>query len=325
MANLPSRDAIEAEFQRRIQRLFDATRREIDRKWKLHGKPEKADLEQILEGFRMALLSLVTPELEDIYTLALETNESIIGVAIDWSLVNERAANWARTYTFDKVRELTDLKRRVLQTSIDDFYRQGLDLGGLTRRMEREFGEKQAKVLAITETTRAASAGEVEYVQQLSKLGVEMIPYWVTNADDRVCPKCGPINNKRQGDGWTEYPPYHWGCRCWIRHKVVLPTGKALPQVSRDTYLPSLPMAQAAHAGFKHFEQSGFGLTSAGLLLAADIRERREVSLPAVRRIAAQWQRASSKSASDAVAQRLLGGNAAMKWASEIISEVGHG
>jgi hypothetical protein len=75
-------------------------------------------------------------------------------------------------------------------------------------------------MISITEVTRAASEGEQEIVNRLimDNPGIVAVDIWQTNRDDRVCPICGPRHNRKRGDGWTENPPAHPRCRCWLKH-----------------------------------------------------------------------------------------------------------
>lgn len=45
---------------------------------------------------------------------------------------------------------------------------------------------------------------------------VAMIPWsrWLTAADERVCPECGPLDGLVWPDGEGPVPPLHNNCRC---------------------------------------------------------------------------------------------------------------
>jgi hypothetical protein len=45
---------------------------------------------------------------------------------------------------------------------------------------------------------------------------MEAIAIWMTNNDDLVCPICAERNKQPRGSNWTENPPAHEGCRCWL-------------------------------------------------------------------------------------------------------------
>lgn len=90
------------------------------------------------------------------------------------------------------------------------------------------FSPGRAESIAYTETTRAASAGGLNYADRVRLLGsgnVRMI--WVTAKDDRVCWICKPLDGKDQ-DTWRvalnyiDGPPAHPRCRCSLRYEVAV-------------------------------------------------------------------------------------------------------
>lgn len=86
-----------------------------------------------------------------------------------------------------------------------------------------DFSPERAEAVAITETTEAISQGEHYGAAELAALAIMLIPVWVTEEDDRVCPICAPLNRERQ-NVWQGLfptgPPGHPNCRChmqWVR------------------------------------------------------------------------------------------------------------
>jgi hypothetical protein len=75
-------------------------------------------------------------------------------------------------------------------------------------------------MIAVTEVTRAAAEGEQRVVDQIiaDNPGMESIDIWLTNRDDITCPICAPRHQQPRGSNWTENPPAHPRCRCWLRH-----------------------------------------------------------------------------------------------------------
>jgi hypothetical protein len=77
----------------------------------------------------------------------------------------------------------------------------------------------RAKMIAITETTRAAAQATTSYKDYLAERGVNMIRVWNTENDEIVkeCPICYPLNGKTEDVWGAEYPagpPAHVNCRC---------------------------------------------------------------------------------------------------------------
>ncbi len=81
------------------------------------------------------------------------------------------------------------------------------------------FGRRRAETIAITSATEAATAGARAYRDLLREqydLDYELV--WYTAADERVCPICGALHQRRERD-WASYaagPPAHPRCRCGV-------------------------------------------------------------------------------------------------------------
>ena len=79
--------------------------------------------------------------------------------------------------------------------------------------------------IAITETTTGASVGEESAASQFLVVnGRLLLPYWQTERDEKVCPICGPLDDK-PGAEWRDRfpagPPAHPRCRCWKEWRAV--------------------------------------------------------------------------------------------------------
>lgn len=144
-------------------------------------------------------------------------------IAFEWGIVNTRAARWARAHTFDLVRQLNDTTRDKLQRATEKFFAEQLDMAGLRQLIEPSFGPARAKRIAETEVTRAAVQGELSLVAEVEQHGMRMIAVFNTSNDELVCPVCGPRNQKQRGQGWTDDPPAHPRCRCWLNHVPAMP------------------------------------------------------------------------------------------------------
>lgn len=140
-------------------------------------------------------------------------------IGVDWTLINERAAQWARQYTYDLVRGINQNTRAALQQKVASYFEDGLTIGDLRETIAPLFGSVRAEIIATTEVTRAAVNGELEIARGLREQGIQMIEVWNTRKDEIVCPICAPRNGKRRGDGWDVPPPGHPRCRCWLAHE----------------------------------------------------------------------------------------------------------
>lgn len=210
-----------AELERKLARVIGKQQQAEFRKlMNLLGDPpriENVPHEYWENGWR-SLQKEVEPVLLDIYMSQAEAMLGTISAGVDWTLINTTAANWASTYTYGLVRELTEKTRAGLQTIIPRFYQDGWDLGQLRKALSRWYSPVRADMIAITETTRAAVEGEKAVVDLLqSESGIVMIPIWQTNQDERVCPLCGPRHGKPITDG--KFPPKHPRCRCGVNYE----------------------------------------------------------------------------------------------------------
>lgn len=115
--------------------------------------------------------------------------------------------------TADRIKPIIEMYRTTPGMTIQDLQAAVLPLSDPMR----------AKMIAITETTRAASQATVQYKDYLGQRGIQMQRVWNTDADELVCPICtGAVYNvKLNGlteDQWpsevADGPPAHVNCRC---------------------------------------------------------------------------------------------------------------
>lgn len=176
--------------------------------------------------------------------LFLESAEQLADVAAagvsDWALVNQRAVDWARSYSYDlsylltgNTRDLIEqallaqpspAQQQLLREGISEHFTTQMTLGQLRERLAGAFGPVRAATIAITEVTRAAAQGEIALAEIMSRdIGARSVPVWQTRNDELVCPICGPRHGQPQGEGWTDPPPAHPRCRCGVNHRILLP------------------------------------------------------------------------------------------------------
>lgn len=212
---------MEKHWARAIARLGTSQRRKL---LKLLGDPPKLENlpPEFWDGHFNEWRGLLTPELERVFvdsaTLMLEAQPAI---GVDWALVNQDAADWARRYGAELVRGIDETTRRGVRDAVSDFYEEGLNMGQLREKIGRWYSPQRAFTIATTEVTRASVEGERAVVKELAADGIEMVEVWQTNNDELVCPICGPRHGQPKGSNWTEAdgPPAHPNCRCWITHE----------------------------------------------------------------------------------------------------------
>jgi hypothetical protein len=217
VAEIINRDEFEAKLARLLGRQFGA---EIRRLMEALGDPPR--IENIPAGFwddtSAELRGAVVPTLREIYIAQGEAMAAGFSIQPDWALVNTGAVEWASHYGFDLVRGINETTRDGISRAVQAYYRDGLNLGQLEDMLGVYYGPKRAERIAVTEVTRAAVQGERGVADQIMRENpsIEMIPFYVTNADDIVCPICGELD-KKQITEEADYPPKHPACRCWVR------------------------------------------------------------------------------------------------------------
>ena len=216
------------EAETRLKRKLDAFFKKMNDRIAgfLSTSPAWSDIpEAFWDEIQLGTLDILLPEMR---LLALEGAERLgekLPMAVNWELVNQRAVDAATNYAYNRVTNLTDTGRNLLQESISDFFDKGWTHEDLVNKLI-DFGEVRADMIATTETTRASAMGEYALSDELEAEGVKMIGVWHTENDELVCEICGPRDGMKEGDGWErigedgyEQPPAHVNCRCWVGHE----------------------------------------------------------------------------------------------------------
>lgn len=152
-------------------------------------------------------------------------------------MVSNRARAWSAQYSGELVRNIDATTQQGVRQAVERWYGNRESLPALRRDLEPMFGARRAKLIAQTETTRAASEGlRAGYRES----GVVTGMVWKTVNDEKVCPVCGGLDGTVVAidgafyDAMTpelqqvarrrfEVPPAHPGCRCRMRAQVVEP------------------------------------------------------------------------------------------------------
>jgi len=106
-----------------------------------------------------------------------------------------------------------------LDKAIRAFFSGGQTMGDLTKAVADIFGPEKAQEIAVTETTRAYSEAGRAAADRLRDEGFEILEIWNTTNDELVCELCD-LNGVKRGEGWTDYPPVHPGCRCSVGTEI---------------------------------------------------------------------------------------------------------
>ena len=170
---------------------------------------------------------------EQVERVIFGTQKQVVGIAIDWALANESAAEWAQNYAYDEfTAALEERIKSRLRKEIINFVRNDETFQSFSRRMASDamFGKARGQMIAVTEVTRAYAEGnKIAWRESGVTEGME----WNTANDELVCPICGPLDGDQvplddEFDGGFEAPPAHPRCRCWLTPVTVgdLETGQ---------------------------------------------------------------------------------------------------
>lgn len=207
------RDEAEKGLQRALEELFS--------KWApaLAERIKRGDTisdDDLTDGFRR----VIEPRLVE-----AATNEGIrlaaeVGVQFDIAVVNAAAQEWAKSYTYDLVKGLTETTQKVLRGAMEKYTTlPGMTIGELQALIEPAFGVVRAEMISITEITRAYSQATNHYQRELEDSGIRTTRVFHTSHDELVCPRCLPWNGKPESMWGLEYPsgpPLHTRCRCFL-------------------------------------------------------------------------------------------------------------
>jgi hypothetical protein len=218
MADLARRAELEQQLARELARL---QQRELTRLLQALGDPPTLENlnPEYWNEFSTTLRGELTPTLEKVYLASAEQRLDTMSVGVDWSIVNKNAADWARNYTFDLVRGITENTRAALQAKLPAYFEQGQTIGQLRNSLQDLFGPVRAGTIAVTEISRAAVQGETAIQRELEKYGLRTESVFQTSSDDAVCPLCSPLNGKVVRE--HQFPPLHPRCRCWINSRWI--------------------------------------------------------------------------------------------------------
>ncbi len=111
----------------------------------------------------------------------------------------EAAAKWARAYSAPLISQVTDTTRRQITAIVANWIEKGETRRKLIDRIadvrtepgkQKLFSSVRAEMIAVTETTRAYTQGNII---SLRETGVVKKMMWRTSNDERVCPICAPL------------------------------------------------------------------------------------------------------------------------------------
>ena len=94
------------------------------------------------------------------------------------------------------------------------------DVPAIQERIGVLFSPTRGEAIGITQTTAAASVGQLVVGDVLEEDGIDTEWVWITEEDGKVCPICRPFNRKDRsvwGRRFPGGPPGHPRCRCRLQ------------------------------------------------------------------------------------------------------------
>ena len=161
--------------------------------------------------FERDLEEVLGEQLADTYEAGFNTLKDELEFDLGNIDVPARAETWADEYA-KKLAEMIAENSKKVQADDGD--------------MEGQFDEDRAEKIAVTEVTRANTAGEFGVATTALALGLigsldDLGATWNTAEDEGVCEDCEPLNEAPQ-DEWSipfpAGPPAHPNCRCWLSY-----------------------------------------------------------------------------------------------------------
>ena len=131
-----------------------------------------------------------------------------VGLTFDIAVINDAALEWAKNYSFELVKGITDTTQKLVSKGVSAFVETpGMTVGELRSLLERGFSEQRAAAIATTEVTRAYTQGTQITQAQLAEAGIRMQRIWHASGDELVCDLCGPLDGWRNGSGAAKNCP----------------------------------------------------------------------------------------------------------------------
>ncbi len=164
----------------------------------------------------------------------VELFRNSVSIGLDYSLINDRALDWAGRYAGELIKGINETSRKLVGNAIQRFVdTPGFTLGDISSQLSDIFGVERARTIAVTETTRSYAEGErlAGLAMKEEFPDVKVIKTWFTNRDDIVCDICAAMDGEeveidKPFSGGIDAPPAH--VNCILPGNIVDPLGKIL-------------------------------------------------------------------------------------------------
>ena len=193
--------------------------------------PSDIDFDDVFEEDEELIADLIRL-LTGASTHGIDLFGQMVEIGMDYTLVNSKAAEWARKYAGDLIKDIDHTTQDVLRNAISAF----VETPGFTIRDVMDmlpFSEERSISIAVTEITRSYAEANLIAGQELKREfpDVKIIKMWRTNQDNLVCLICAPLDgmeveidegfSTEEGEG-VDGPPIHPNDRCWLEVTTAL-------------------------------------------------------------------------------------------------------
>jgi len=144
--------------------------------------------------------------LETLKLALLGVGEQVLsyGVNVSWDVYSLRAAELAKAYRYDLIKDLSDSTRTMLGQELGTWIESSEGMDGLVKRVRRVMPatpqtglRDRGRLVAETETTRIYADSRLAGMQAA---GLKQ-PRWTAAADELVCPVCRALAKADHGKG----------------------------------------------------------------------------------------------------------------------------
>lgn len=210
---LANRDKIEASFAARFARLNSRLRHQLE---DYLGTPP--NFANVPESFWQEAQDEANRELAAVLLLIWGASAKHHG--LDADLATTQATRYAEERAATFARDFAANTRKLTADLMADF-QPGMPL---QKSLVSILGPDRAARIAITETTKAQTAGGEAGIRQTVGLSGEDI--WRTRRDTRVCKICDELDGQPRAVWQAQFPTgpgddVHPQCRCFIRYALV--------------------------------------------------------------------------------------------------------
>lgn len=123
------------------------------------------------------------------------------------------AERWAQTYSLNLIGGIMETSRQQTTATLDQWFAGQIDRQGLERQLSGIFSPDRASTIGVTESTRAATNGQLSAGSALRDMGFTPRYIWHQTSDYEGC-GCDELNDQEVDESTT--PPLHPNCNCYI-------------------------------------------------------------------------------------------------------------